>query len=249
MTPFEILGSVVAFGLGSMLQSAVGFGAGMLSIPLLLWVGLPLERAVAMMLGVITIHAGYNCYRARADIVWRPILPISLLRFSAMPVGVWLLERYLINDQAAAKQAVGAVLLLSIAATANSSKTPRGQVHWGWLWLAGLCSGLLAGSVGMGGPPLILYALAHDWSAARTRAYLWTLFLFGAPMTIAIFIWRFGGKAAGDWVTGMAHLPVIWLGSNAGLWLTRRHSRQTLRLLSLTVLCLIAISSIVAPWL
>ena len=33
-------------------------------------------------------------------------------------------------------------------------------------------SGVLAGLCGMGGPPLVLWAMAHDWPTQRIRGFL-----------------------------------------------------------------------------
>jgi len=245
----ELVGSIIAFLLGSVLQSAVGFGAGLLAIPLLIWVGVGLPKAIGMMLGVVTLHAGYNCVLARKDIRWKPIVPMTLLRWASMPLGGWVLETFLLENRAAAKQAVGAVLLLSLLVTAKSTADPRPLLHRGWLWLAGISSGILAGAVGLGGPPLILYALNHDWTNERTRAYLWTLYLLGSPVTVLILAWRLGGSAIENAMIGMAHAPVVWLGSHIGLRLAKANSREALRRVSFAALAAIALLSIAAPWL
>lgn len=247
MTATELLCSTIAFLLGSVLQSAVGFGAGMLSVPLLVWAGFPLAKAVSMMLGVVTLHAGYNAFLARADIRWRPIVPMTLIRWGSSPIGVWLLVNFLQQSQATAKRAVGAVLLASLLLNAKNTSNPRTHLHAGWMWLAGMSSGILGASVGMGGPPLILYALSHDWTNERTKSYLWMLFLLGSPMIALILWWRLGDPAMHQFLIGVAHAPVIWLGSTIGLRLSRLNSRETLRRISIAALAIIALVSMLAP--
>ncbi|HEX2881660.1 MAG TPA: sulfite exporter TauE/SafE family protein [Polyangiaceae bacterium] len=247
MTAPELLSSAIAFLLGSVLQSAVGFGAGMLSVPLLIWTGVALPKAVSMMLGVVTLHAGYNCYLARSEIRWGPIIPMTLIRWGSSPIGVWLLINVLQQSQTTAKRAVGAVLLVSLLLNAKTNSNPRTHLHSGWMWLAGMSSGILGASVGMGGPPLILYALSHDWTNERTKSYLWTLFMLGSPMIALILWWRLGNPAIHQFLIGIAHAPVVWLGSTIGLRLSRLNSRETLRRISIATLAVIALVSMFAP--
>jgi uncharacterized membrane protein YfcA len=247
VTSTELLGSILAFLLGSVLQSAVGFGAGLLAMPILVWVGMPLAKAIAMMLGVVSIHAGYNLYLGRSDFRWRWIRDVTLLRWASIPVGVWILETFLLHSRALAKQAVGGVILLSLVLTAKSTKDPRPHVHPGWLWLTGISSGILAGSVGLGGPPLVLYALSHDWTNGRTKAYLWASYVLGSPFVVLILWWRLGPETLQHWLIGMAHAPVVWAGSHIGLRLTKTQSRETLQKISFAALAVIALISIFAP--
>ena len=51
-----ILGAAAAVGCASVLQSAVGFGAGLFAIPILVWLGLSLPEAIAVLLGVVAVH-------------------------------------------------------------------------------------------------------------------------------------------------------------------------------------------------
>jgi uncharacterized membrane protein YfcA len=247
VTATELLSSIIAFLLGSVLQSAVGFGAGLAAIPILIWVGMPLSKAIAMMLGVVTLHAGYNLYLARDDFRWRWVRSVTLLRWASIPVGVWILETFLLQSRALAKQAVGGVILLSLALTAKNTSNPRSSLHPGWLWLTGISSGILAGAVGLGGPPLVLYALCHDWTNGRTKAYLWASYVLGSPVVVLILWWRLGPEVLHHWLIGMAHAPVVWLGSHIGLRLTKTQSREMLQRVSFAALAVIALISIFAP--
>jgi uncharacterized membrane protein YfcA len=247
VTGIELLSSIVAFLLGSVLQSAVGFGAGLFAIPILIWGGMPLSKAIATMLGVVTLHAGYNLYLARADFRWRWVRGVTLLRWASIPLGVWILETFLLHSRALAKQAVGGVILLSLALTAKNTSNPRTSLHPAWLWLTGISSGVLAGAVGLGGPPLVLYALSHDWTNERTKAYLWASYVLGSPFVVLILWWRLGPIILHHWLIGMAHAPVVWLGSHIGLRLTKTLSRQMLQRVSFAALAIIALISIFAP--
>ena len=52
----------------------------------------------------------------------------------------------------------------------------------GLLLLAGACGGLLGGLAGVPGPPLVMWVMAHDWSADVTRAFLFASFMCLVPV-------------------------------------------------------------------
>ena len=62
--------------------------------------------------------------------------------------------------------------------------------------LAGMASGYMAGAFGMGGPPLVLWTMAHDWPAKKSRAFLWSNYLVFMPIQSCLLLWLFGWKAA-----------------------------------------------------
>lgn len=50
---------------------------------------------------------------------------------------------------------------------------------WDWLWslAAGLLSGFLSGSVGIGGPPIVAYAARQEWTVNAHKAFIITFSL------------------------------------------------------------------------
>jgi uncharacterized membrane protein YfcA len=91
--------------------------------------------------------------------------------------------------------------------------------------------------------------MAHDWPMSRGRAFLYYLFATGLPLQ-ALVLWLFFGNAI-LWamLLGLAATPVILIGMFAGLEIAKRIPDRALRVLATVVLVLIAVSSIVLPWL
>lgn len=68
VAPSEIGIAALIVTLGALLQSAVGFGMGLVVVPLLTWAGYPLPHAVALLLGAAVIQTGLGTYFARRHV-------------------------------------------------------------------------------------------------------------------------------------------------------------------------------------
>ena len=234
--------------LGAAVQGAVGFGMGLFSIPLLVWTGLSLPEAIGSTLPAVCVQTCFNCWQHRSELPWRETWPLFLLRVTFLPVGVFLLYRIAEFDVAIAKQFIGCFLLIALAVQWWVRPRPRPRVHFGWTVAAGSLSGLCAGTVGMGGPAITLWVLAHDWTPIRQRTFLWLSFLFIMPLHVTLLITRFGAPLVTAMATASALAPITLCGAWFGANLGGRLDRKKLRLAMLGVLMLIAISSIVSPW-
>jgi uncharacterized membrane protein YfcA len=110
-------------------------------------------------------------------------------------------------------------------------------------------SGFLLGFSGMGGPPMVLWVLAHDWPMNRARAFLFFL----AAMSVipqAVFLWlRFGNAALDAMLLGAAATPAVLIGLWCGLYLARLVPDRALRRLCIALLVVIALSAILNPYL
>ncbi len=234
---------------GCVLQTTVGFGLGLLAIPLILWSGVSLPDAIGVSLGVLLIQTLWSCYRHRADFSWRETLPITWWRLASLPAGVGVLGLLVEGGPARTKQAVGAAVLLALVLQGAFRVRPRAQLAWPWTAAAGLSSGFLAGLVGMGGPPLVLWVLAHDWPSRKARSFLWATMLLLVPPAVAVLVWRFGWGPLGSFGIGVACLPLIILGARLGHALGGRLSPARLRWAAFGVLTVIALTSLIGPWL
>jgi uncharacterized membrane protein YfcA len=233
----------------SVLQGAVGFASGLLGIPLLVLTGMGLPEAVAISLVASAVQNCTAAWQLRHEIDYRGALRPMLIRFAILPLGtltLWWLGR---ESKDLAGQMVGGVILAILLVQWTLRMTPQPRLHPAWEWLAFSAAGFLLGLCGMGGPPMVLWVMAHDWSMARGRAFLYFLFATGIPVQ-AFFLWlAFGSEILWAMLLGLAAMPVLLVGIYIGLALAKVIPDRVLRILATTVLVLIAISSIVMPWL
>jgi uncharacterized membrane protein YfcA len=236
--------------LSSMLQGAIGFASGMFGIPLLMLVtGIPLPDAVAMSLVAATVQNLTAAYRTRRDIdfrlSWRPML----IRLAVMPLGVVALYYLGTSSRELCSQAVGCVVLARVATLHLRRVPPQPKLHVGWEWLAFTLAGFLLGFCGMGGPPMVLWVLAHDWTSRRGRAFLFFLFSTSMiPQGICLVL-LFGWDILWSMAIGAAATPLLFAGTLLGLHLATYVSERWLRRASTIILVLIGLSSIVLPFL
>ena len=247
MTFEQILPVAVVLMLGVAVQAAVGFGAGLFSVPLLVWLRVPLPVAVGLVLTLVIVQTGFNCWQHRTELPWRSVLPVFLLRGASLPVGVALMYAVTQLDVARTKQVIGMVLLIILSLQTWCTVRPKQQIHWVWTVLAGSLSGVMAGMLGMGGPPLVLWLMAHDWPSVRQRIFLWLSFLLLVPFQAVLLMLAFGKPLMIALLLGFALTPAglaaAWIGGQIG----RRLSRPRLRMAMTLVLLGIAIQSIVGP--
>jgi len=147
------------------------------------------------------------------------------------------------------KQAVGAVLLSIVTLTVVFRPRPRERVAGKWSLPVGFSSGALSGTTGMGGPPVVLWMIAHDWSTQRGRGFLWSLFLLLLPVQIVLMIWGFGWPVVWAVAGGLVMMPLVLLSSHVGGSVGSRWSRPAARRVVLGLLMVLAGVSILGPWL
>jgi uncharacterized membrane protein YfcA len=250
MPPIEtlLLAASILF-VASAVQSIIGFAFNLLAVPLLIWGGLDLAQAVALTSVPILVQVSIATWKLRAEVPWREVLPASAIRFVTLPVGISLL--YLINsfDPGTVKQFVGAMLLLILAAQRWIHITPKERLHPAWDLLAFGLSGIMLGMLAMGGPPVVLWLMAHDWSALKTRAFMVALFLMAAPVQLGLLYWKLGDEVADFFLYGLLMTPLVIAGSLAGIRLGNRLDKERLRRLILFFLFLTGLASLLGPWL
>ena len=243
-----LLAALILFG-ASLIQAMIGFAFNLIAIPLLIWSGFTLAESVAMTSIPIFVQLSLNCWKLRDHIAWRDLpLPI-VIRFVTLPIGVALL--YAINsmDTGTIKQLVGVILLGIIFVQLFVRFKPRENFHRFWDMLAFGISGVMLGMIGMGGPPVVVWLMAHNWEAKRTRAFVSFLFLVAAPVQIVLLYWKLGDQVGHAFGWGMMLLPVVIVASLIGIRIGNTFDRARLKKAVMFFLFLTAVVSIVSPYL
>ncbi|MCC7146124.1 MAG: sulfite exporter TauE/SafE family protein [Phycisphaeraceae bacterium] len=234
---------------GCVIQSAVGFGFALFAVPILVWAGLSLPASVCLSLTCMIFQSSLNCYEYRQHIRWRQTLPLFFLRLVSLPIGIWLMTQLIDFGPSRIKQVIGAFIFCFLVLQWSLRIKPRPHVHPGWTVLAGTSSGLAAGLVGMGGPPIVLWVMAHDWPPRQARSFTWTVFLQLMPINLAILILKFGPPLYQPLLIGLAMTPLGLLGTMLGVRLGAKLSSRRLRWAATLLLVIIALSSLLNPYL
>ncbi len=244
MNPLLWLVAAGIVTLGAFIQSASGFGLAIVSIPLLTLAGLRLPEAVAVVIAAATVQAALGLRSIRAAFRPAQTLPVAAGQWIGTPLGVLLLVTLLENGPEVARQAVGGVVILFNTLHLTLRPKPRKQLHSLFGPIAGFGGGLLGGLVGMGGPPLVFFAMAHTWDGKRFRGFLWWQLVCNAPVVLTVYALQFGVDVLWFALQGALCAPVLWLGTRAGLALSGRWSRAQIMVVAALLLYAVGLNGL-----
>jgi uncharacterized protein len=172
--------------LGAALQSAGGFGFALTAAPVLsATVGPRASVSALSLLGIAIAGMTLAAERRRPSVLVRPAVVLLAWAVPGMALGVLALEGL---GTRTLKVAVAVAILAAVASQAFASRRkgaapPR---HDGRVAAAaGLTAGALTTSVGMNGPPLVLYLLRGPAQPGQVRDTLAALFLATSLLAVA----------------------------------------------------------------
>lgn len=197
--------------IATLIRSAFGFGEALIAVPLLAFC-LPVKIAAPLGVLVSIMVAGVVVIQDRQQIHLRSAVWLVLATLPGIPLGLWLLTS---SHQAFVKGAL-ALVIMAFSAYSLIGRTPElRHDSRGWLFVCGLCAGVLGGAFGMNGPPLVVYGSMRRWTAQQFRATLQAYFL---PASI---LGMTGYLVSGLWVRAVTHyflfslplaIPAVFLG-------------------------------------
>ena len=240
----EIVGAGVIVFLAETGQSAIGFGSALFATPLLVWLGIPLPSVITLVATCSMIQAVIGTGKLHAAVPWRLSLTAAVVRLGGIVVGLLLLRKLIALDTDRVRMVVGAILILLVGLQLVWRPRPVASAHWCWAGLAFLASGVLAGICGMGGPPLVLWSMAHIWSSQKTRGFLFAVFAASIPVQIILLSVTFDASILWNVAIGVAFLPLVYLGTVVGLPIGNRMDKERLRYVAYAILLVIGISTV-----
>ncbi len=249
MEILDIVGAGGIIFLAGIGQSAVGFGYAMFATPLLVWIGVPLPSVIMLVAACSMVQAAIGVRKLHAAVPWRLSLFATAIRIAGVAVGLLLLKKLVVLNTDHIRMVIGSILCLLVIIQLLWGTRAVKALHWSWAAIAFIISGLLAGLCGMGGPPLVLWSMAHSWSSQTTRAFLFAVFATSIPAQIVLLCLMFGIDILWNAALGIVFLPLIYLGAAIGLPLGNRMSKETLRRIAYGILFVIGVSAVVSAFL
>lgn len=98
----------------------------------------------------------------------------------------------------------------------------------------------------MGGPPLVLWSLAHKWSVEKTRGFLFVVAAASIPFQIFLLYISFGVDILRGILIALLAAPAVFLGAKIGMPIGNQMSKNVLNRIVYLILLVVGISS-VAP--
>lgn len=247
----ETVISLIPFALivcaGIFVQAAAGFAGGLVIVPALLWCGYSLPEAQISLLVATIPQNGLGVWALRDSIDPRKVMWPAIGRVSMLPLGAWCLLSMESLNMDTVRQIVGAVVLVITVATMVVRPQPRASLHPGWAWLAFPTSGFMQGLVGMGGPMMVFWVQAHDWSTKQARGFMFAMYAVSIPPAIGILYCFFGNRIIAPSLTALAMIPLLLVATHFGLQVGTKLGRKRLRAVTLGILLLLGLAGLAAP--
>ena len=232
----------------STIQGAVGFAFNIFAIPLLIWSGLSLPQAITVTSIPIFMQSLTSTYKLREYVKWKEVAIGSIFRYIGLPLGIYILTLLNSFDKNDIKQVVGVVILLIVGLQTLFKVKPKEKVGAFWTVIAFLSSGIFLGMISMGGPPVILWVMAHRWSALEIRAFLSALFFIASPFLLALLYYNFGKELIDYFIVGFSFTPVVVLGTLLGVRLGNLLDHKKLKKIVMALLVATSLVSIISPY-
>ena len=234
----------VVICIASIIQSSVGFAFALFSTPILIWLGMTLPEAIITIAICSFVQALFGIGHLKDEIPWRLVGWATVVRSLFVLIGVWLLQVMTTLDPVYVKLVIGLVLSTLVVIQYYYKVHGLKKVPWPWGALAFSGSGILTGVVGMGGPPLVFWALAHDWSTKKTRGFLFAAFALTLPVQMPLMYMTFGSEIIVISKGALYYVPAVLLGTYIGLPLGHAINKSLLRRLVQVILLLMGLSAV-----
>lgn len=233
----------------SLVQSTIGFGFGIIAVPLLTTFYLVPEIALPLSATTAVTQSLYGVIRFRKLIRVKEILVYSLCCNTGMVAGVFSLRALTRFNSDLFGIIIGSILLILISLRLFLRIQPRDSVPWYWGATALLIGGFICGLAGVGGPIIVLWVMAHKWDNDRIRVTLWSVFLLMTVLQIFAYWLAFGNIAIRGVLSGLIVLPVVLAASFIGIFTGSKLKDKSLNVFITILVVLISVYSITKPFL
>lgn len=230
------------------MQGAAGFAFALLAMPLLVWNGFSLAEASMLTAINALVLTSVMVFRLRQHIKWRILGHTVLLRAASIGLGILVLVQLNSLDKILIRQFLGVILLLIVGVQLTIKPKPREKLSKGWWWLAFSSSGVLNGMVGFGGPPAVLWVMAHNWSNLQSRAMLTAFYWATIPIQILLLLSSFGQPLLAVAKQAVWFIPIVIAGVFVGIWFGNKLDKTRLKQVAYGLLFLTGVSSLLAPY-
>lgn len=233
--------------LGSLLQGALGFASGLVGVPLLVLSGFTLLEATVINFISTGVQNIAGAVQLGEHLRWRDVAWPTALRAVGLPFGMYALAATQTLDQGLVKQLIGGVLLASVLLLVALRPTPRDRAPFPWTAAAFLSSGFLMGFGAIGGAPMVMYVNSLNWSAAKSRGFLFFCSAALVPFMAVMLLWKFHADAAQPAAAALLVMPPVLVALLLGLRLGHTLDKARFVRLTYSLLIIIALVALASP--
>lgn len=212
----------------SILQTSTGFGFSIVATPFLLMLFEPSE-AIQINLLLSLVISGALFTRILKDMDFSILKRFIAGSVVGMPVGIL---TFMFIDIRQLKLGISLVILLLTVMLTLKFRVKQNHMHD---LIVGGISGSLTTSIGMPGPPLLLYFSGTGTQKEKLRGTTLAFYLFIYAVSLVIQI-IFAGTSTTVWISSGVALPLVFLGLYLGQVLFKWISPKVFRLFTYIIL-------------
>jgi uncharacterized membrane protein YfcA len=215
-TTYAVIAAAVL--VGSVVQSAVGLGVGLVAAPVTALLEPELMPGALLMVAVLM--PCLTLVNDHHDIDWRGLGWSLPARLPGTLVGVWVVTTLTARELGIT---IGVVVLVAAAVTWRAIRVP---VNRGTLSAAGFASGITGTATSIGGPPIAI--VYQHRPAQEIRTTMAVYFLVGAGISLVALL-ASGDLTRDQGVASLELLPFLAVGAVLGALARRSIPAQVVR--------------------
>jgi len=173
------IGIVILFG--GFVKGLSGFGAMLVIIPLLT-VCIDIKTVIPLIYLLEFVGTVLLLIQLMKSLNWKEVYPLLVGYVPGVVIGVFYLKTL---DTGILRVILG-IILVTYSVYGLFFEISNIRIRKGWAYLVGFLAGGLGGTIGGGGPPVIVYTSAQQWSNDKIRVTLQGFFSLACPITIII---------------------------------------------------------------
>lgn len=214
--------------IASLLQTSTGYGFSIIGTPFLLLI-YPAHTAIQVNIILSICLSAFMIFKIRNEVDKSLLIKLIKGSIAGLIFGIFM---YLFLDIRLLKMIVGALILVLTILLIFKLTIKRTNSRD---FLTGGISGLLTTSIGVPGPPLLLYfsGAKIDKTTLRSTTLTYYLFVYFASLVMQI---SFGGTTSETWISSFLAIPPLFAGIMLGQLLFKWISQNTFRIITYVIL-------------
>lgn len=219
---------IVIVLLASLLQTSTGYGFSIIGTPFLLLL-YPAHMAIQMNIILSICLSAFMIVSIRKEVDKELLTRLIKGSLIGLIFGIFI---YLYLSIQLLKIAVGALVLMLTGLLILKLTIERTKNRD---FISGGISGLLTTSIGVPGPPLLLYfsGARIDQTTLRSTTLAYYLFVYSVSLVLQI---SFGGTSKETWIHSLIAIPPLFVGVILGQLLFKWMSQKTFRIITYIIL-------------
>ncbi len=231
--------AALCWGIAGIFNGFTGFGLALIAMPLFTqFVDMVYAVPACTLISLsVTGQMGWT-YRKSVD--WNRLRPLIIGALPGAIAGATALKHM---PETGIKLGMGVFLLAYSLWSLFYQQKELKPVSAKWGYVAGMCSTAIGTSIGMGGPPTIVYTTLAGWSKDTIKAGIAFFFLSAGSIMIGVQL-IYGLQSVQSLVFFLICAPSVAIGCRVGIVLSRRlgeGSYKTMMFVTLTIMAVMII--------